>query len=359
VAKFKEKVLYVNFSKSVYTDKSNLYCQQIHSLLYKKKLCDFLCVSYLLNAGLKLKEDIEGLKIYSRDTSTFLFLVYTIVFVQRKKIDFVIIHGVNYFLFAFLIKKLTTAKVILQHHAEKTYLRKKALLMPLTDKSTDGYFFNGINLAESFLKKKYISKHKIFEIIEGSNDFRLIERKLINIHKNIVFVGRLNDNKNVIALLKAISLIKTINRNFKVDIHYTTNELEAELRIFCKENELDGIVFFRGKVSNVEMERILNQADIFVSTSFYEGSGYALIEALACGVYPVVSNIPSFNFLLDGLDEKKQFDPTDEKQLAMQLADALNLNFTEEIRQKIRNHFEVKASANAIAMQIKNALMQL
>ncbi len=36
---------------------------------------------------------------------------------------------------------------------------------------------------------------------------------------------------------------------------------------------------------------------MFVLASHREGSGYALIEALACGLPPVVSDIPSFRSL--------------------------------------------------------------
>ena len=35
-------------------------------------------------------------------------------------------------------------------------------------------------------------------------------------------------------------------------------------------------------------------ADVFVSGSHSEGSGYALIEAMSAGVVPVVTDIPSF-----------------------------------------------------------------
>jgi glycosyltransferase involved in cell wall biosynthesis len=41
----------------------------------------------------------------------------------------------------------------------------------------------------------------------------------------------------------------------------------------------------------------MRAADVFVLGSHHEGSGYSLIEALACGLPPVVTDIPSFRVL--------------------------------------------------------------
>ena len=43
--------------------------------------------------------------------------------------------------------------------------------------------------------------------------------------------------------------------------------------------------------------RFYNSADYFVLGSHSEGSGYALAEALACGVVPVVTDIPAFRVM--------------------------------------------------------------
>ena len=42
------------------------------------------------------------------------------------------------------------------------------------------------------------------------------------------------------------------------------------------------------------MPNYYGAADVFVSGSHSEGSGYALIEAMSAGVVPVVTDIPSF-----------------------------------------------------------------
>jgi hypothetical protein len=52
-----------------------------------------------------------------------------------------------------------------------------------------------------------------------------------------------------------------------------------------------------GEVAHDRIAAFLSAADIFVVGSHHEGSGYALMEALACGTTPVVTDIPAFRAL--------------------------------------------------------------
>jgi len=54
-----------------------------------------------------------------------------------------------------------------------------------------------------------------------------------------------------------------------------------------------------GRVEHSQLEDIYNSSDYFVLGSHYEGSGFSLGEAMACGVVPVVTDIPSFRAMTD------------------------------------------------------------
>src|SRR5207247_2761013 len=82
---------------------------------------------------------------------------------------------------------------------------------------------------------------------------------------------------------------------------YTDDKLLDSVKSTCESNPvLRSRVFLKGTISHQHIEMYYNSADYFVLGSHYEGSGYALSEALRCGCVPVVTDIPSFRVMTDG-----------------------------------------------------------
>jgi len=52
-------------------------------------------------------------------------------------------------------------------------------------------------------------------------------------------------------------------------------------------------VRFLGQVPHEEMPNILAKADIYVSTSLYDGTSISLLEAMGSGAFPIVTDIPA------------------------------------------------------------------
>lgn len=79
---------------------------------------------------------------------------------------------------------------------------------------------------------------------------------------------------------------------------FGADELLPDVRARVEASDrLRGRVHLRGRVPHAEMAAFYGAADLFVLASHREGSGYALLEALACGLFPVVTDIPSFRVL--------------------------------------------------------------
>src|SRR5438876_111648 len=55
-----------------------------------------------------------------------------------------------------------------------------------------------------------------------------------------------------------------------------------------------------GHVLHFRLAAFYSAADLFVLGSHDEGSGYAVLEACACGASPVVTDIPSFRRMTAG-----------------------------------------------------------
>jgi len=60
----------------------------------------------------------------------------------------------------------------------------------------------------------------------------------------------------------------------------------------AKNLDLGGTVQFLGRIPHEEMAALLSQADIYVSTSLFDGTSISLLEAMACGAFPIVTEIP-------------------------------------------------------------------
>lgn len=73
--------------------------------------------------------------------------------------------------------------------------------------------------------------------------------------------------------------------------------LEGEARSL----KVEASTQFVGRVPHHEMAELLAQADIYVSTSLSDGTSVSLLEALASGAFPVVTDIPSNReWIVDG-----------------------------------------------------------
>jgi glycosyltransferase involved in cell wall biosynthesis len=97
---------------------------------------------------------------------------------------------------------------------------------------------------------------------------------------------------NVSLLLRAIPMI--LKEEPKVRFVIAGDGPERE-NLEKKVNELNigSAVQFLGRIPHEEMPNLLSEADIYVSTSLYDGTSISLLEAMACGAFPIVTEIPS------------------------------------------------------------------
>jgi glycosyltransferase involved in cell wall biosynthesis len=116
----------------------------------------------------------------------------------------------------------------------------------------------------------------------------------------LLFVGRLEPNKDPLSVLEGFALARAALPGAELTFVYPSGALLARLRArLAADPGLAARVHLHGRVAGEEVGTLLSAADAFVSGSRAEGSGYALIEAMACGATPVVTDIPAFRALAD------------------------------------------------------------
>jgi len=99
----------------------------------------------------------------------------------------------------------------------------------------------------------------------------------------VLFVGRLNRQKNIPLLLRSL-----VGANTTLDI-VGSGELEGDL---IREAKSLGVsVNFLGNIPNHRMPEIYNNYRIYVLCSYYEGNPKTLLEAMACGCAVIGTNV--------------------------------------------------------------------
>ena len=127
---------------------------------------------------------------------------------------------------------------------------------------------------------------------------------------------------NVSLLIRAIPLILEEEPKTRFLIAGEGSEKE-NLGKEVENLKLGVSVQFLGRVPHGKMPNLLSQADIYVSTSAYDGTSVSLLEALGCGAFPVVTDIPSNREWITDGHNGFLISKEDEKFLARRIVQAI------------------------------------
>lgn len=107
---------------------------------------------------------------------------------------------------------------------------------------------------------------------------------------DILFVGFLNENKNIGFALEVFSeiLIKHTKLNIVVIGDYFNVDIWMNKAI---EMQLQKNITFTGKLENESVIEHMKQSKVLVHTSNYESLGYVMLEAMSCGMYVVSKEV--------------------------------------------------------------------
>ena len=141
----------------------------------------------------------------------------------------------------------------------------------------------------------------VFEVIEGSSEFTpgdqdaACEASGMYGAPCLLWTGRLDANKDPLTMLAAVESAARALPDLRLWCCFGASTLlDVIQRRISQSPLLKPRVHLLGNRPHQEMETRFRAADFFVQTSRHEGSGYSLIEALACGTTPLVTDIPPF-----------------------------------------------------------------
>ncbi len=213
--------------------------------------------------------------------------------------DKVIVAGLHY---PFQVLQLQRSlgkhcKVYARHHADKPFTGFRRWIQQQADRIIDGYLFTSDGNAAEWLHAGIISApRKVVELPATAPAFQRMSkaeaRRKTGISGQLVFIwaGRLEMNKDPLTVVQAFCAFARTHPEASLYMIFQTNELQDQIERICEENPYARVVL-KGKVPYEEMSAWFSAADLFVSGSHREGGSYALLEAMACGCVPIVTEI--------------------------------------------------------------------
>jgi glycosyltransferase involved in cell wall biosynthesis len=109
----------------------------------------------------------------------------------------------------------------------------------------------------------------------------------------LIFIGVLNDNKNLLMLLESLKLLNNKDMYFHLDVLGDFKDLNYKVIIedFITQNQLQNQIKFHGWVKQNDTLKLIEAADILVLASKQESLPMVIAESMAAGKAIVASNI--------------------------------------------------------------------
>ncbi|MHB8208912.1 glycosyltransferase family 4 protein [Mucilaginibacter sp.] len=288
-------------------------------------------------------------------------------YVRNLNPDIVFVQGLHQPLQLIQLKALVNkkAKFIAQHHAERPFTGLKKIIQRLADPLVDAYLFASKTMGLGWVNQGNLgSSHKIHEVMEVSSLFYPINKEVarsktsINGDPAFLWVGRLNENKDPLTVVKAFLRFASVNTGARLYMIYQTEELLKQIRELLNASPHGDKIILVGKVPHDDLLYWFNSADFLLSGSHYEGGGTVVCEAMSCGCVPVVTDIDSFRMITDNGRCGLLYKVANEDALLNALVQTQASNI-EKKQQNCLNYFKSNLSFDAIANRIQEIAIGL
>ena len=220
---------------------------------------------------------------------------------------------------------------------------------------TDGAIFTSLAQTRRWHEHGLLAAGTVvYEVLPASSTFTPVSyhesRSRLRMNGQTVFlwVGRLNANKDPLTVLQGFhDFVKTTTSAHLYMIYHET-DLLSQVEHTIKQLSLSNCVHLVGYVPHEQLPEYYSASDFFVIGSHEEVCGYALIEAIACGSTPIVTDIPSFRKITGDGSIGFLWEPRNPNSLATALMTAQQ---ERQERKAVRSFFETHLSYEQLGKQ--------
>jgi glycosyltransferase involved in cell wall biosynthesis len=305
-----------------------------------------------------------------RDPVTYLPGRRAVRLVRSLQPDVVHFHGSTLDLnLALLRRALSSPKPIVTLHYHGGYPPRHPIARRLQRRNfdrADRLCFTTVEHARPFEAAETLRHpERVVELVETSSTFeprdRDAAREVTGMSGEPVFVsvGRLHPIKDPLTTLQGFAEVLCERPEAQFYLYYTSTERLPDIQAYLAQMPaLRDHVHLRGRADYDQMEAIYNSADFLLQASLREFSGCAVLEAMACGVIPIVTDIPSFRAMTAGGRYGRLFPIGRSNELARQVL-SLPAKTLWGLRADVRGHFERALSFRHMAESLERTWVEL
>lgn len=195
--------------------------------------------------------------------------------------------------------------ILLQDHADRVPRFWQRASWRRGNSAARGVAFCARAQAQPFAKAGLLAPHtEIFEIPESTSTFAPGDQDAARAATGlsgspaVLWVGHLDQNKDPLTVLDGVALATRELPGLQLWCCFGSAPLmNAVSARIAGDDRLRNRVHLLGRVPHERVQELMRAADLFVLGSHREGSSFSLIEALATGLTPVVTDIPSLRAL--------------------------------------------------------------
>jgi glycosyltransferase involved in cell wall biosynthesis len=279
---------------------------------------------------------------------------------RRLAPDVFHVHGLDFSRQVLSLAELCAGvPIILQDHASRPprIWRRSSARRGMS--AAAGIAFCSLDQARPFAAAGLIgASTKVYEIPESTSRFapgdRDEARRITGIEGDpaVLWVGHLDANKDPLTVLEGISAAARELPQLRLYCCFASAPLLGAVKgRIAADAILRDKVHLLGRLPHERIELLMRAADIFVLGSHREGSGYSLIEALACGLPPAVTDIPSFRSLT-GAGSVGSLWPCNDPPALCQALKSIARRGGPEMRATVRAHFTSELSFDALGLKL-------
>ncbi len=184
------------------------------------------------------------------------------------------------------------------------FLRADAIIASSMAMKND--LINDFKVNAEKIKVIYNAFDEKFFASAGADEIQRIKNKYKIDGEYILFMNTIKPLNNLTRLIEAFSKLRLLlkgkkpNSNYKLILAGKSGWLANEIHQIAKDFGLKNEIIFPGYIQPEDLNALFAGADVFVSVPVYEDFGAAVLEAMACGIPVVCSNVPSLSEITSG-----------------------------------------------------------